>query len=245
MNPLLQLLAALQAPAMAQDRGVELNFNQPTQQQQQTQVPTPAYLDFQQRIAQSQMGQLPPQLQFQSPPIFSSDTKDQIASNKQQIFDYLKSKDLDPDFIFAAMANMEEESGFIPSRLQGDPKKEKLITNWFKKTKAGRGTGLAQWDDRRMQLQKFAEERGKSWDDLETQLEFMLQELNTTERKAYERIMQAPNLQVKTRLFANLFERAGTTRAHGALSDEEREKNLQRRSDKALRLRNEFKRQLQ
>lgn len=229
-----QELAQLQAelgPSAMPDKTIELDFSN-------QQVPTPARIDFERKIAMNQMAKQPPAIVY-------SESQDQIASNKQKIFDYLKSKNLDQDFIFAAMANMEEESGFIPSRLQGDPKKEKLITNWFKKTKAGRGTGLAQWDDRRVQLQKFAEERGKSWDDLETQLEFMLQELNTTERKAYERIMQAPNLQVKTRLFANLFERAGTTRAHGSLSDEEREKNLQRRSDKALRLRNEFKRQLQ
>lgn len=54
MNPLLQLLASLQGPAMAQDRGVELNFNQPAQQQQ-AQVPTPERVDFERKIAEKQL----------------------------------------------------------------------------------------------------------------------------------------------------------------------------------------------
>lgn len=59
MNPLLQLLAALQGPAMAQDRGVELNFNQPAQQQQ-AQVPTPERLDFERKIAVNQVNPIKP-----------------------------------------------------------------------------------------------------------------------------------------------------------------------------------------
>lgn len=243
MNFLLPLLAALQRSAMAQDRAVELNFSQPAQQQQQAQVPTPAYLDFQQRIAQSQMGQLPPQLQFQSPPIFSSDTKDQIETNKQIIYDTLTQKGYDKDFVLAAMGNMEEESGFIPSRLQNDPKDSTVINTWFKRG-AGRGTGLAQWDDRRNALKKFAEERGTTWDDLQTQLDFLEHELKTTEKSAYEKILAAKTLEEKTKLFSTEFERAGTTSEkqveRGKLTEEQRQQNLQRRVDKALRLRDQF-----
>ena len=182
--------------------------------------------------------------QVQPPPIFSSESQNEIANNKQRIFDYLLTKEPDRDIVLAAMANMEAESQFIPSRLQGDPKDSKRIENWFEKTGAGRGTGLIQWDDRRTQLKKFADERGKSWADLETQLEFLIHEFKTSEKKAYNKIKQAPNLEVKTRLFATQFERAGTTSAdavvRGKITDEQRENELQRRTENALRLRQEF-----
>lgn len=226
-----QELAQLQAelgPSAMPDVGVELDFSN-------QQVPTPARLDFERKIATNQMAK-------QTPPIFYSE--DQSADTKQKIFNYLITKEPDRDIVLAAMANMEAESQFIPSRLQGDPKNEKKIKNWFKKTKAGRGTGLIQWDDRRQALEKFAAKRKKRWDDLETQLDFMLHEFKTSEKEAYKKLKQAPNLEVKTRLFATQFERAGTASAdavvRGKITDEQREEELQRRTENALRLRREF-----
>jgi len=179
-----------------------------------------------------------------TPPIGYSQSADETKENKQKIFDYLIAREPDRDIVLALMANMQAESQFIPSRLQGDPKNSDKIKNWFESTRGGRGTGLIQWDDRRGKLKEFAENQGKSWADLETQLDFMLHELKTSEKKAYEKIKQAPNLQTKTRLVATQFERAGTTSAaaaaRGDITDEQREEELQRRTNNAVQLKRQF-----
>lgn len=91
----------------------------------------------------------------------------------------------------AIAGNIEAESGGIPDRKQGDS----TISDekWFKKTKAGRGTGLMQWDDRRFSLKKFADERGESWKDLDVQLDFLDFELKGPEKRNVEKVESRDN----------------------------------------------------
>lgn len=170
-------------------------------------------------------------------------SKNLVSDNKKIIFSELLKKGYNKDFILAAMGNMQEESGFFPSRLQGDPTDQSVVKDWFKPAKA-RGTGLVQWDNRRNALKKFAEKKGTSWEDLQTQIDFLDSELKTTEKSAYAKIMKAKTLEEKTKLFATEFERAGTTSAkevvRGNLTEEQRQKNLQRRVKHALTLSREF-----
>ena len=72
------------------------------------------------------------------------------------------------------------------------------------------GYGLNQWTGpRRRQYEAFASERGKPFDDLNTQLDFTLWELQNTERGAWDAIQQAPDARAAAVLYSEKFLRPG------------------------------------
>lgn len=84
----------------------------------------------------------------------------------------------------------------------------------------GPGRGLAQWGadnpdldrfgyDGTRGLVKFAEDQGKSWQDLQVQLDYILHEFNTTESAAYEAVMTAQSVHEAAQMFEEKYERAG------------------------------------
>lgn len=68
--------------------------------------------------------------------------------------------------------------------------------------------GLAQWhSERKTGLYNFAKKQGKSWEGLETQLDYILHELNTTEKGAKAQLYAAKTPQEATMAFMNKYER--------------------------------------
>lgn len=80
----------------------------------------------------------------------------------QIIWDYLIAHGYSKIQAAAIIGNLYQESGVNPSRVESN----------------GVGIGLVQWSfGRRTQLEDYAKSKGKSWTDLETQLEFLDMEL--------------------------------------------------------------------
>lgn len=104
--------------------------------------------------------------------------KTQYVDNSVQrkVYDFLYNElHLTDKQAWAVMANIDGESGFDPTKEQS-PGSSTL------------GIGLMQWsDDRRRALEQFAAERHTSWQDLQTQLEFMKLEYNGSESEAWQR----------------------------------------------------------
>lgn len=104
--------------------------------------------------------------------------KSQYVDNsvQRQVYDLLYYKmGLTDKQAWAVMANIDWESGFDPTKEQS-PGSSTL------------GIGLMQWsDDRRRALEQFAADRHTSWQDLQTQLEFMMYEYNGSESEAWQR----------------------------------------------------------
>ena len=89
--------------------------------------------------------------------------------NAQKAFNFFIKKGLSPAAAAGIIGNFMQESGCDPSKHQV----------------GGPAQGIAQWEGARLQaLYAFAESQGKPWDDLETQLEFLWQELNTDDMNA-------------------------------------------------------------
>lgn len=66
--------------------------------------------------------------------------------------------------------------------------------------------GLAQWNSSRANaLKEFANAQGKDWHDHNVQLEFILRELQTTERAAYDRLVNAKSPEEAADIFAQYF----------------------------------------
>ena len=101
----------------------------------------------------------------------------------------------------AIYGNLIQESG-------GDPTAENTIGAF----------GLAQWlGPRRRALERFARDRGLDVNDANTQLLFMREELQTTERRAAERIqpfLDAGDVEGAARAFSRYYERPGEHEAN-------------------------------
>lgn len=105
--------------------------------------------------------------------------KTQYVDNSVQrkVYDFLYNElHLTDKQAWAVMANIDHESAGWQVDAEQSPGSSTL------------GIGLMQWSgDRRRQLEQFAADRHTTWKDLQTQLEFMKLEYNTTESEAWER----------------------------------------------------------
>ena len=84
-----------------------------------------------------------------------------MKANAQSISDYIKKhvKGATSEAIAGLLGNLQQESGLDPSKVEAG---------------GGGGHGLAQWTGARWNdLQRYAQSKGKSWDDLGLQLDFM------------------------------------------------------------------------
>ncbi|YBV97527.1 phage tail tip lysozyme [Phyllobacteriaceae bacterium JZ32] len=111
---------------------------------------------------------------------------------------YLMQKHGVADWMASAIVgNLQQESSLQPTGAVGDN---------------GTAFGLAQWrGDRFANLQRFASARGKSWEDEETQLDFIMHELSTTERTAGEALRASRNVEEATAAFIGFERPAGWT----------------------------------
>ena len=140
-----------------------------------------------------------------------------IARN---VYGFLTGKGFSPGAAAGIMGNLFAESGMDPTRRQGG---------------GGPAAGIAQWENANAQagrwkdMANFAASRGKNWTDLESQLEFLVQELEQKDMAnrmsgvtapsnlqkagvspmAYEDFKKSNDINATTRLFEAAFERAG------------------------------------
>lgn len=74
----------------------------------------------------------------------------------------------------------------------------------------GRAIGMGQWNDRGPKLVEFARKRGKDWSDLDTQIDFLMHELETSEAVAKQKIWATNNPVDAALAVSRHFERPGT-----------------------------------
>lgn len=119
--------------------------------------------------------------------------------NAKAIYDYVGShiEGATPQGLAGMLGNFEQESQLDPGAIErpNDPLS---------------GHGLAQWmAGRTTQLKNFASEKGKDWSNLGLQLEFLLHELNGSEKSGVN-ALKATTVEQATADWQTKFERAGT-----------------------------------
>jgi hypothetical protein len=143
-----------------------------------------------------------------------ADLEKLLNQRRKAIYDRLTTKhEMDRDTSLAILANLEHESGNLDPAMKQRGSTYKDEKQWWTKvdsTKYGRGTGLAQWDgDRRFKLKEYAEKNKSDVYDLNTQVDFVVHELNTSENAALKDMMSKTTLEEKAESFARKYERAG------------------------------------
>lgn len=116
-----------------------------------------------------------------------------MADNAQVIWNYFKSKGFSDCGTAGLMGNLNAESGLIPTNLQNTYEKKLGMTDaeytaavdsgkYTNFVKDSAGYGLAQWTywSRKQNLLNYCKGKGKSIGDLNTQLDFLYQELTTS-----------------------------------------------------------------
>jgi hypothetical protein len=121
----------------------------------------------------------------------------------QQAISYLVQAGLPEHVAVGFAGNFAAESGFDPGINEIEP----VVPG------SRGGFGLYQLTGpRRVQYEGWARERGLGLDDPYAQLDFMLHELDTTERAARDRILAAQNVDEAARLVSDKFLRPGIPR---------------------------------
>lgn len=124
--------------------------------------------------------------------------------NAQKIWNYFKGKGFSDEQTAGILGNFSRESGFMPNRVQGAG----IKTSDTLPTGPG-GYGLAQWDDRKPLLGKFAQEQGKPVSDLGLQLDFVMYELAGPESGANSAFKNVKSVEEATRVWMDRYERPG------------------------------------
>ncbi|MDO4872080.1 MAG: phage tail tip lysozyme [bacterium] len=119
------------------------------------------------------------------------------SDNAEKVWNYLKGKGFSDEVTAGVMAGLNGESfGFDPGAVEGSNENP------------GEGYGIAQWSfERKARLFEYAKSQGKSNDDLGMQLDFLWQELNSSEINALNGIKAAKTMQEALEAWINLFER--------------------------------------
>lgn len=116
------------------------------------------------------------------------------SSTQAKVWNNLKARGLSDAQVAGIMGNIERESGFKTNA----------------KEVGGTGIGLVQWSFARANnLKAYAKSRGKAWTDLQTQLDFLWHELNTSEISALNALKRATSATSASNIFQQKFERAG------------------------------------
>lgn len=123
-------------------------------------------------------------------------------SREQSIYSKLRQGGLTHNASVGIIANLKAESKLDPA---------------IEQMGGGPGRGLAQWekggrfDTDRINLVNFAKKKGKKWTDLDTQIDFILHELDT--HPEYKRVKSALNSaktpKEATLIFLKRYEKAG------------------------------------
>lgn len=115
-----------------------------------------------------------------------------VIASAREIYEFLIGKGFTPESACAILGNIQQESGF--------------------NTAASNGThfGLCQWGDTRWEnLKQFAASRGTSWADLNTQLEFLWNELTGVLASVKNDMINLTDVREATSIFCKRFEICG------------------------------------
>lgn len=116
---------------------------------------------------------------------------------QKEAYDFFRNKGFNPVHSAAIAGNFRQESGFDPIIL-GDQ---------------GRSVGVAQWNgQRRKDLIKFAEDNNLDPSDRITQYEFVLKELNSTHKKAMDKLLATQSLADAVHAFNYYYEGSADSR---------------------------------
>lgn len=119
---------------------------------------------------------------------------------EQQVLSGLLARGIPLHIAQGMVANMIAESGLKPGINEAAP----VVPG------SRGGYGLNQWTGpRRRQFEAYASERGAKLDDLNTQLDFTLWELQNTERNAFNALSTAGTAEEAARIYSDKFLRPG------------------------------------
>lgn len=152
--------------------------------------------------------------------------KNKIFSNPSELnaykaYNYFINKGLTPAQASGIVGNLAQESSIhLKTGLEE-------VTD-----RKDKGYGIAQWTfGRRTALEKYAKGVEKPVNDINVQLDFLWQELNTTEKKAFNALKNAQSPEQAAEIFHDKFERS---------ADKKGDKNYNRRLNYANQFHSEF-----
>ncbi len=121
----------------------------------------------------------------------------------------LISRGMKRDIAFGFIADIRDETG-------------KPLMDCSTEQYLGPAKGCIQWEGGRLDnLYKFAHDKGKSWKDADVQFDFIMHELEGSERAAWDRIKQANSPEEAATLVLSLYERAADS-SPGGQNDHDR-----------------------
>ncbi len=145
---------------------------------------------------------------------------------KEQIFNFLVDSGATPEGAAGIMGNLQAESGCKSVRVQSDyyyANPDEYSANYTAQVDngtvseyefvhngpGGGGYGLAQWTDegRKQNLYNYAKSRGKSIGDLQMQLEFLVQELQTGYSSIWNLMTTSNDMRAVSNIVLHQFER--------------------------------------
>lgn len=142
------------------------------------------------------------------------------ATNEEKIWNYLSGKGMNTYGVAGLMGNLFAESGLNPVNMQNSYEKKLGFTDdsytisidngdYENFVHDSVGYGLAQWTywSRKRNLLEYARTKNKSIGDLETQLEFLLNELSTSYGAVYKILRTAWSVKVASDAVLLQFER--------------------------------------
>lgn len=122
-------------------------------------------------------------------------------TTEEVVWDYLKAAGYSDIQTAAIIGNIYQESGLNPARVESN----------------GEGIGLVQWSfGRKQSLINYASSKGVDWSDLETQLEFLVDELDSKQfyQPYKDSFMNPYSVNEATEAFCFGFERPNKAKAN-------------------------------
>lgn len=128
-------------------------------------------------------------------------TKEDNRTTEEVVWDYLKAAGYSDIQVAGIIGNLYQESGLNPARVESN----------------GEGIGLVQWSfGRKQSLINYASSKGKDWTDLESQLEFLVSELDSKQfyQPYKDTFMNPYSVNEATETFCFGFERPNKEKAN-------------------------------
>lgn len=147
-----------------------------------------------------------PEVEVQQEADTTEDTKAEVEvtdnrTTEEVVWDYLKSAGYSDIQVAGIIGNLYQESGLNPARIESN----------------GEGIGLVQWSfGRKQSLINYASSKGKDWSDLESQLEFLVSELDSKQfyQPYKDTFMNPYSVNEATEAFCFGFERPNKEKAN-------------------------------
>ena len=146
-------------------------------------------------------------------------TSKDADKNAENIYKYIisNSDGAKPKGVASLLGNMFHESAqtFDPGIIQNGSKFDKSAA--MNPSVGGYAFGIAQWDSgRRVKLLEYAEKKGKKWDDLELQLDYLLNGDGSDSELIKKLIKSDDDVEQTTENIMRQWERAGRTDSLGS-----------------------------